>query len=725
MDSLPFRLLRSSRLLVLGFAVPVAVSAQTAPGPILLDSAWNPPSAAFDFSRARAAARTARLANVSIRATAGSGADTLIAGAVVQGSGTLPTLVRAIGPGLSRFGVSNALRDPRLQVFRGSDLAAQTTSLVSMAAAASSYVGAFPAQDTGDAALVGQVPAGVLTAHCSSAGTASGVALLEFYDAASEPTATSARFVNLSSRARVDTGENVIVVGFVVAGEGDLTLLLRGAGRSLDQFGVAGTLADPVIELFSGSQRIAANDNWRSAGAGAMAAVADASAAVGAFALTNDNDAALVVTLPAGAYTLVVSGAAGQTGVALAEIHEVVPGDFDVARATNSAGLDVYRELLRKRPTENVVISPYSIETALALAYAGAEGVTRDEMARVLRLPSGNGALQVGFAGLRRALEAAAENSKAVADARTRAGAATDPIAWSAANRLFGHQGYPFRESFLALMRDGFQAPMELVDFVRNFEGARLQINGWVEEQTRQKIKDLIPQGGVTSDSRLVLVNALYLKAPWDSPFTASATTPRPFFATAGSGRDVPTMQQTAALGHTVEDGFTVVTLDYIGRELQFVIALPDEGVALDAAAARLTPAHFTRWAKLGDNSRRQVALWLPKFKLEGLTVPLAEALKALGMKTAFDEPPGSANFNGIGPRAGGDYLALSNVFHKTFVAVDEQGTEAAAATAVVAGITSAPPTPVTVRVERPFFFAIQHRASGACLFLGNVRNPQ
>lgn len=711
---------------------PAAAQVATAPQTIINDSAWSSAATALNLTRARAIAGSARLTNVSIRARAGSGADTLIAGSVVQGSGALPLLVRAIGPGLAQFGVGTFLRDPKLEIYRSETLAAQTNTTGPGIAAASTYVGAFPLLERsptiaiGDAALVGQATIGTLTAHCSSSTGSAGVALLEFYDASVAPAEASARFVNLSSRARVETGEGLIVVGFVVAGPGNATLLLRGVGPTLAQFGVTDFLRDPAIELYAGSTRIAANDNWRGLDAGEIARLEEARVAIGAFALNSASDAALLVTLPAGSYTLQVRGAGDQSGIALAEIHEVSRIDFDAATSTNAVGLDLYRELARTRPGTNLIVSPYSIESALALAYAGAEGGTREEMARVLRFPADNAPLQTGFAGLRGALEKAAEDSKRLADARTKAGKATDPIVWSAANRLFGQQDYAFRDSFLTLMRDGFAAPFAPLDFRRNYEPSRLTINAWVEAQTQRKITDLIPAGALTEDTRLVLVNALYLKAPWDTPFEKTSTMPRAFRLAPGTSRDVPTMQRTGLMGHAVEDGFTVVTLDYLGSGLQFVIALPEEGMAIDAAAAKLTPLHFARWARLGDTSRRNVALSLPRFRVKGTTVPLGQALRALGIRNAFDEPRGSANFEGIAPRRPDEYLAISEVFHQTFVALDEEGTEAAAATAVVIiGVTSLPPAAVEVRVDRPFLFAIQHRPSGACLFFGRVVEPQ
>jgi serpin B len=188
-------------------------------------------------------------------------------------------------------------------------------------------------------------------------------------------------------------------------------------------------------------------------------------------------------------------------------------------------------------------------------------------------------------------------------------------------------------------------------------------------------------------------------------------------------------MVTSGQLSYAAEEGMTILTLDYLGKELQFVIVLPDEGQTTEAAAARLTPEHFARWSKLGDTGRRNVTLYLPKFKIQGGTVDLTEALQQLGMGSAFDVPPGSANFEGIAPRLPDEYLYVSKVFHKTFVVVEESGTEAAAATAVVIGAAtvSAPATrlpPTVVRVERPFLFAIQHCASGACLFIGRIADP-
>jgi hypothetical protein len=299
-----------------------------APAKVLIfkDPKWS--SSANTVTKSRSGSFPARLVNVSVRGMVSSGSD-VSGGAVITGTGSLPTLVRAVGGTLRQFGVNNALLSPSLTVYRGSEIAAQTNYTESTVAAAAPFVGAFPTQlgnDTStymsDAGLLGQPLAGSLSAHCGTDTSAGGIALVEFYDASSAPTATSPRFQNFSAQARVDTGEALLIVGFVVAGDGNITLLLRGVGPTLSQFGVSGALADPQIELYSGSTKIAASDNWRTETHGSNV-LADTATQVGAFALSDDNEAALIVKLAAGNYSLQLRGVGNGTGTALAEIYEV------------------------------------------------------------------------------------------------------------------------------------------------------------------------------------------------------------------------------------------------------------------------------------------------------------------------------------------------------------------------------------------------------------------
>jgi serpin B len=407
-------------------------------------------------------------------------------------------------------------------------------------------------------------------------------------------------------------------------------------------------------------------------------------------------------------------------------VARVCAGDFDVATATNQVALDLYRQLASERPAGNLALSPYSIESALALAYAGADGETRAEMARVLYFPQDDQSLQVAFASLRGSLDRIASESVQDEKRQEQRGGHGDVIEWHAANRLFGQQGYAFRGSFLELLKNGYEAPFEPLDFVHGADQARATINAWVEDQTRKKIRDIIPAGGVDRSTRLVLVNALYLKAPWEKPFEKEATTDLPFYPGTAKTETVPTMMKAMDLGHLKGDGFTAIALPYRGGDLQLLILLPDDRDGLGLLAAKLTPALLRAYANLSFS--QLVVLYLPKFRLEGSTVSLAQKLQAMGMTTAFDQPAGSANFSRAASRKPNDYLALSEVFHQTFIAVDEEGTEAAAATATVMYSASAvrnPSMPIEIRVDHPFFFAVQHRASGVCLFFGSVSDPR
>ena len=232
-----------------------------------------------------------------------------------------------------------------------------------------------------------------------------------------------------------------------MVGDGGVTLL-RGVGPTLAQFGITGFLRDPTIELYSGNVKIASNDNWQDVVPGEIGKMEDARLAVGAFALTSPSDAALLVTLPAGAYTLQVRGSGEQSGIALAEIHEISHFDFDAAVATNAVGLD---QTLTARPSPARTSSSRPTRSSASPRFAGADGGTREEMARAMR-SSGDNALLQSAAVLRRALKTAEDPPSG--GAWTRGGALTDLIEWSAANRLFGQQGYAFRDPFF-LCGDG------------------------------------------------------------------------------------------------------------------------------------------------------------------------------------------------------------------------------------------------------------------------------
>src|SRR5882724_1773024 len=396
------------------------------------------------------------------------------------------------------------------------------------------------------------------------------------------------------------------------------------------------------------------------------------------------------------------------------------------AAAVNALGIDLLKKT--STPDANALLSPYSIQSALAMAYAGAEGLTHQEMAKVLHYPKDEAALHQSFAALRKTLEEVMRRSAESSERERQYSATNDPLVLTIANRLFGQSGYEFRQSFLGLLNDSYAAPFQPMDFKKEPALAARQINAWVETQTRQRIRNLVAEASLNELTRLVLVNAIYLKAPWAERFETSATKPAPFYVKGSQRVDVSTMNKRHELPFAQGDGFVAVSLP-LSHPLQFQIFLPAKRNGIAQLEKQLSPdmlAGKIKW------ERRDVTLSLPRFKLEPPVLSLNAVLQALGMKTAFDIPPGSANFDRIAPRRPDDYLAISDVFHKTFLNLDEKGIEAAAATAMLLrtlGIHE-PLKPVEVLVDHPFLFAIVTQSgpesSGTtCLFLGHVTDPR
>ncbi len=394
------------------------------------------------------------------------------------------------------------------------------------------------------------------------------------------------------------------------------------------------------------------------------------------------------------------------------------------AKATNGLAVDLHRQLATHN--HNLCVSPYSIESALAMTFAGADGDTRAEMARVLHFPSDLSSMAPSFASLQHALEEMSVKTDELAKKSKEFGGPSEPVTLSIANRLFAQEGYDFRQDYLSLVKENYGAAFEPIDFSANPAAAAQHVNQWVADQTRDKIRDLIPANALNKLTRLVLANALYLKAAWADAFTAKNTQAEPFHVSGDAPINVSTMRKTARFGYAKRDSFSAVSIPYLGNDLQFLIILPDDVKGLREVESKLTAEVLGECAKL---QTQDIDLHLPRFKLEPPTIALAEALQALGMKSAFDIPQGSANFDKMAPRKPNDYLYISNAFHKTFIAVDENGTEAAAATAVVmmraTAIARPKPPPIEVKVDRPFIYAIQHVPSGLCLFLGRVTDPR
>jgi serpin B len=293
------------------------------------------------------------------------------------------------------------------------------------------------------------------------------------------------------------------------------------------------------------------------------------------------------------------------------------------------------------------------------------------------------------------------------------------------ANRLFGAKRFDFVESFIALTRDRYLAALELLDFAGNPEASRRQINTWVEERTRHRIKNLLPPTSVSKDSRLVLVNALYFKGPWEQPFSEHATKPAPFHVDPRKSPLVTTMHATGYYHYAERDDVRLLRLPYRGNDLLMTVVLPRKRLDLPAVERGIDGETLKRW--LGATyDMKWVSLALPRFTIRPAeSVDLKRTLIALGMRRPFERF--EADFSGIAdPPAPEDRLYIGNVFHQAFVEVAEKGTEAAAATAV--GMKRAggmPGEPIAFNVDHPFLFVIHSRDPAAVLFIGRVVDPR
>jgi serpin B len=351
----------------------------------------------------------------------------------------------------------------------------------------------------------------------------------------------------------------------------------------------------------------------------------------------------------------------------------------------------------------NVCFSPASISTALAMAFAGARGATARQMARTLHFDLAPAALHAAFGALLTELRSDAAGSPRLL----------------LANRLWVQAGRPLAAAFLELTGRSYGAAAEMVDFARE-PAARHAINRWVEEHTAGVIKDLIPAGLLDADTRLVLTNAVYFKAEWVTPFAPGHTTGRPFHPAPGRSKDVPTMSQAMPAGYGETEALQVLELPYRtqvpSRDLAMVVVLPRTVDGLAAVERELTPARLA--AILALLRPQRVSVELPRFKVNA-AVALRPILARLGMPLAFDGR--RADFSGI---TATERLHLSAVLHRAFVTVDEQGTEAAAATGPVMSHMSMARRSVAFRADHPFLFFIRDRGTGTILFLGRLVDP-
>jgi len=411
----------------------------------------------------------------------------------------------------------------------------------------------------------------------------------------------------------------------------------------------------------------------------------------------------------AGSYTLVQAEngvSAYVSSNALKKIGEehpvqVTPQVRQAAESSNQFAFDLY-EQLHAQPG-NLFFSPASISTALTMTSAGARGQTQQQMQGVLHLRPADEQLHAGFGTLGKLLNSGGDQQG---------------YRLSMANRLWGQETYPFQPDFVQLTRAQYGAELAQVNFAQS-EPARRLINTWVAEQTQDKITDLIAPGVLDAMTRLVLTNAIYFKGAWDEEFSKQATQDAPFHLAANRQAAVPLMHQVDDFRYAEAEGLQLLELPYAKNRLSMLVLLPKQPDGLTGLEGKLAADSVARWTT--GLRKQKVRVYLPRFTMTA-QFQLADVLKSMGMPLAFSD---QADFSGI---ATAEELKIDAVIHKAFVDVNEEGTEAAAATAVTLAPTSAivdRQEPVLFRADHPFVFLIRDQQTGAILFLGRLTDPK
>jgi len=378
------------------------------------------------------------------------------------------------------------------------------------------------------------------------------------------------------------------------------------------------------------------------------------------------------------------------------QIPESVRADaFSAAEGNNRFALDLF-QAIREKEDGNLFVSPFSISTAFAMVYAGARGETQAQMADVFHFTMDQERMHPAFGALLRSLDT---------------GASFDGYRLNIANRLWGDDGFALLPAYVDLTREHYGADLRQLDFGQP-EAARGTINDWVAEKTEGKIENLIPPGMINAYTKLVLTNAIYFKGRWLSRFDSDLTQDRPFRLDATNTVSVPTMTQDGKFLLGGADGVQVLDLPYETEDLSMIFLLPTAVDGLGALEDRLTLENLRDW--MDSVHETEADLFIPRFQVES-KVTLKSVLADMGMPLAFSE---SADFSGIDGKRD---LLIQDAVHKGYVLVNEEGTEAAAATAVGVGTTSVPPA---FRADHPFLILIWDRVTESILFLGRVADP-
>lgn len=370
-----------------------------------------------------------------------------------------------------------------------------------------------------------------------------------------------------------------------------------------------------------------------------------------------------------------------------------------------SAAADVNRfavALQRKLPAPeaNLVYSPFSISAALSMTLAGARGETEAQMISALQLRDSPASVHAAMKELLGVLNKTAPGDKL-----------------AIANALWPQRGAPILPEFRSVTRESYLAEAREVDFQRSAEPSRLEINRWVGEHTGGKILELLKPGVITAMTRLVLTNAVYFKGTWAAEFSPRLTRDEPFYPTGGASVSVPMMHREGRYGYLEDGAVQVLEMPYQGNRLAMVVLLPARKDGLAQLEAGISAEQLERWT--AGAMYRRVDVTLPRFKMQ-TSFSLNEALAQLGMKNAFSN---AADFSGINASRN---LYLSAVVHEAVIEVNEEGTEAAAATGGVINITSAETSrPAVFRADHPFFYLIRDRQTKCIVFAGRVANPK
>lgn len=398
--------------------------------------------------------------------------------------------------------------------------------------------------------------------------------------------------------------------------------------------------------------------------------------------------------------TTLIFGFAVSQAWALAPPGE--PGEVrELSQGNNEFSLRLYK-ILSKKEKGNIFCSPYSVSTALAMVYGGARGKTADQMAKVLCFPQKDAKLHQAYGKLIMSLNSRGQEGK---------------FKLNVANRLWGQKGYKFLAPYLKLTKEVYGAGLQAVNFKQNPNGARETINRWVEKVTNNKIKNLLPPGSVDSMTRLILTNAVYFLGEWQYPFEKEGTSKGDFFTLTGGKVEIDMMHNTKHLFCGKFKGGKILEMLYKGGDISMVIILPDKNDGLPDLEKNITWKGVNQW--LLQLKVKKARVTIPKFKSTS-TFMLSEVLSTMGMNTLFGA---GADLSGISKEKG---IFISAIVHKAFVAVDEKGTEAAAATAVVMAGSAAPrPEKIFIfEADHPFIYLIRDRRTGSILFIGRLVKP-